>query len=280
MFFYDNFLKKLDEISKYCSIQSFGKSVLNRELFAVYIGKGNKKLIVQYSIHAREYICTHLCFLHIKSLLKKTFDGQIILVPMSNPDGVSLCVDGLDSVKSNQIKSFLQNINKSNNFSLWKANANAVDLNVNFDANWGNGKHNAFTPSSENFIGYYPADQPETQALCNLVEKEKPIGTISYHSKGEEIYFKFKQKRSDLIRDQKIANEISKLTTYKIKNTPFSVGGFKDWCIQKYNIPSFTIEVGKDEFNHPINIKNLPYIWSQNRLVPEKTLALCSGFDI
>ena len=76
-----------------------------------------------------------------------------------------------------------------------------------------------------------------------------------------------------------IAVELSKLTGYMLVGQGGSVGGYKDWCIKQYGIPSFTIEVGKDEYSHPIQIDKLGEIWQQNKLVLKKLLALLRQID-
>ena len=78
--------------------------------------------------------------------------------------------------------------NGSSDFSMWKANANGVDLNNNFDANWGTNMH-SLVPASHGFVGCNPMSERETKAIAKYKEKHKPFITISYHSKGEEIYF-------------------------------------------------------------------------------------------
>ena len=52
-----------------------------------------------------------------------------------------------------------------NNKPLYKANANGVDLNVNFDAKWGSGESNLTTINDENYIGKHPFSESETKAL-------------------------------------------------------------------------------------------------------------------
>ena len=54
---------------------------------------------------------------------------------------------------------------------------------------------------------------------------------------------------------------------YKIKKIKGSVGGYKDWCIQKLKVPSVTIEVGSDILSHPIGKQALPKIYSKNKNV-------------
>ena len=81
--------------------------------------------------------------------------------------------------------------NKGKDFSLWKANARGVDLKVNFDAKWGPGKQNVRYPASANYIGSMPFSEPETRALAEFTKEVKPDATISYHTKGGEIYYGF-----------------------------------------------------------------------------------------
>ena len=92
--------------------------------------------------------------------------------------------------------------------------------------------------------------------------------TISYHSKGEEIYFNFFQESWRLVRDETIAKQFEKSTGYKIKNVEkTSSGGLKDYCVQKLKIPSITIEVGSDDLSHPINEEFLDLIYTKHKNV-------------
>ena len=125
-----------------------------------------------------------------------------------------------------------------------KANYNLVDLNVNFDANFGKGKTNVFEPNLENYIGLYPFSEPETYALKCLTEKVKPNLTISYHSKGEEIYWYYSQTYFNLKLVRHLAKRTAIYTKYKMAYSFNSHGGYKDWCALKLGIPALTIEVG------------------------------------
>ena len=129
------------------------------------------------------------------------------------------------------------------------------------------------TKNFQNYIGPYPNSEKETQYLIKLTEKVKPDLTISYHSKGEEIYYDFFQNEKDKQRDEEIAKIIAKTTKYKIKSmSKYSAGGYKDWCIQKLKIPAFTIEVGNDNFSHPLGLDKLQPIYKQNKLVIKNIL--------
>ena len=132
-------------------------------------------------------------------------------------------------------------------FPLWKSNVRGVDLNCNFDAEWGSGRLNTKSRGGENCIGDYPFSEPETAALRDFTVKVRPYVTLSFHTKGEEIYWEFCG-----MGDKRGAEIISRATGYKVKKIYGSAGGYKDWCIQKLKIPAYTVECGSDGLCHPI----------------------------
>ena len=259
---------------KHSKINIIGQTMLKRSIYSVEFDfESDDNVIIQGAIHAREHITTDLICRLIKNV-ERNYDKykalktpNIIFVPMVNPDGVELCYDGVKSVKSKILKTKLININNgSKDFLLYKANANGVDLNVNFDAKWGSGRQNKFLAASSDYIGESPMSENETKALAMLTVKKKAVFTISYHAKGEEIYYQFFNKPENIRRDKKIAKIIARNLKYKIKNTEsVSSGGYKDWCVLRLNIPSVTIEVGKDSLLHPIENKNLNQIYKRNK---------------
>lgn len=224
-----------------------GRSTQGRPLYYFKVEKTNyPRIIVQYGIHAREYITTYLALEQIKDFVKNGKVGTVYFIPSLNPDGVVIC---------------------NNEDSLYKANANRVDLNVNFNAKWSRGKSNIKNPNSENYVGKFAFSEKESIAIRDFTLKVRPHATISYHSKGEEIYYQFHQPKKRKTRDRKIALLLSKSTGYTIKSTPNSCGGYKDWCIKKLKIPAFTIEVGKDSLLHPICKEHLQEIFIKNKRV-------------
>ncbi len=272
----EKFLKQKIEHAK---IEIIGESVLKRPIYAISFDFAQEKsVIIQGAIHAREHITCNLLCKMISELsvnfekYKKLKTPNIVFVPLSNPDGASLVTDGLKSVKNLKTRKFLLSLNnKSKDFSLFKANANGVDLNTNFDARWGTGKANLFYPSSHGFVGKCPMSEPCTQTLALLTKKVKPVFTISYHTKGEEIYYDFFARKENLKRDRKIAKIVKSATHYKIVSAQnSSSGGYKDWCIEKFEIPSVTIEVGSDKLSHPIGTAHLEKIYKRNKNILKK----------
>ena len=239
-----------------------GKSCLGRKIFAVKVGEGSPVGIAQYAIHGREWITALIAIAHYKIGVAK---GSLWLVPLANPDGALLSQRGLSSIKKKTALDTLLRLNaKSEDFSLWKANARGVDLNVNFDADWGKGKKNLRTPGAENYIGTSPFSEPETRALKAFTEYVKPDYTVSYHTKGEEIYWYFQQSLFECARDYALAAALSKATGYPLAYASGSVGGYKDWCIRRFQIPSFTIEAGEDCLPHPLGLEALEGLIKKN----------------
>ncbi len=219
-----------DEVSLFYQRYPYKKCVIGyschgREIYAFHVGSDNgRQFIAVYAVHAREWITARLALKHIKKRIKK---GGGWVIPLLNPDGANISQTTLP---------------------LWKANARGVDLNCNFDADWGHGRYNTTCRGSENCIGDYPFSEPETIALREFTKKIQPYVTLSFHTKGEEIYWEFGGRG-----DMRGAEIINRVTGYSIKRIFGSAGGYKDWCIQKLHIPAYTIECGSDVLTHPIN---------------------------
>lgn len=260
-----------------------GKSVLGKNILATHIGSyDGVQIIIQGGIHAREYISTLLMieqarYLYATDSIKT---GGIYFIFLTNPDGAQIVLDGINSVPCDITKQYLTLANNGFDFSQYKANINLVDLNTNFDADWGSGSQNVLCPNTQNFIGFYPESEREVQNLINFTNQIKPSLTISYHSKGEVIYYGFTgESEQDVERDRSIGQQLADLTGYNLEFTELSSGGYKDWCIQKLKIPAYTIEIGDVNIPHPIGEEFLPEIFEQNKDVPLLALNLAIEYQ-
>lgn len=224
----------------------FGQAESGRLLPYVRVGRGSPTILLQYCIHAREYITSYLALSQIRDAESAYPGGSLFFAPMVNPDGVEIVLGGEP---------------------LYKANGKGVDLNVNFDAKWGTGVNNKRIKGAADYIGEYPFSAAETRALRDFTYFVKPDATVSYHSKGREIYWYFGQEGERAERDFKIAEAVGGVTGYRVTNPSGSAGGYKDWCIENFAIPSLTIEVGDNYLAHPIGKERLPKIAAENAAV-------------
>ena len=259
----EKFIKSLD---KTYNVKVLGKTKFNRKIYAVekMVNKNLSTAVLVAGIHAREWITTELLVEFINRNIFKTithFNTALIL--MANPDGVELSINGMKNFEEKYRKKLLK-INGTNNFSLWKANARGVDINNNFDADFK--KHNKATkPSSYGYAGKCAESERETKAIVSYLKKINPFIVLSYHTKGEEIYFEYFQNKDLLVRDRVIAENFQNSTGYIIKNVEsVSSGGLKDYVVSHLKIPSLTIECGSDELEHPITKLNDIFLRNKN----------------
>ena len=243
-------MRIIDKVSLFYQTFKGEKSIIGNSLFGlpIYCITVRKSdfpiIVVQSGMHAREHITTLLSIRLAQDFYDFGKVGTVHFIPLINPDGVCIC----------------ENFNR-----LYKANGRGVDLNVNFPARWGMGEFNKIISGDSDFIGEYPLSEKESSLLCEYTLKVKPNMTVSYHSKGEEIYWEFGQKGNMRKRDKSIANAVARETGYNVKLTPNSTGGYKDWCVQQLKIPALTIEVGADELEHPIGEEYLDSIYQKNK---------------
>lgn len=250
--------QKLTRLKKTFEYFEFGKSTLGEEILGFHIGStSGKQILVEAGIHAREYISTLATIEEMKYLKSNFmhFNFGVYFIPLMNPDGVRLVLDGPSFISNKTLKKYLFEINNSSSdFSLWKANILGVDLNSNFNALWGKGKFNRFSPGPAGFVGYYPNSEIENANLIRFLKEHKIAGSLSIHSKGEVVYYGYDNlSKSKLTRDKRIAESLASYLNFTPEKTEQSVGGVSDYISEIYGVPALTIELGSDDLTHPIS---------------------------
>ncbi len=155
-----------------------------------------------------------------------------------------------------------------NYFCGWKfLRSTGIDLNLQFPARWENAREIKFsqgytTYAPRDFVGNFPLEAPESLALYDFTLNNRFDLMLTYHSQGEVIFWKF------LDYDPPYALEIGEvfanLSEYSLEDTPYSssFAGFKDWFIQNYNLPGYTVEVGSG--TNPLPISQFDVIYEDN----------------
>lgn len=149
----------------------------------------------------------------------------------------------------------------------WKANANGVDLNLQFPAGWQEARRIKFEQgytklAPQNFVGEGPLTQSEALAIYNFTLKNNFELTISYHTQGEEIYWNFQNINPP--QGYEIGRIFARVSGYDLTDVPYnsSFAGYKDWFIQNYKRPGYTIEAGIGE--NPLPISQFDEIYNDN----------------
>ncbi len=269
---YDIFLSDLSRLVikfPFLKKETIGYSVLGKPIYAVKLGNSGQKIIITAAHHAKEWITSALVMCIINTLCQNAvIDKTFYFVPMVNPDGVNLCIRGLSQDLPMYVRNRLITINSSEDFvGKWQANIRGIDLNHNYDASFSKGKaiqlkEGIFAPAPTRYSGEYPESEPETKAIVSFTKKISPQMVIAYHSQGEEIFYKYQGRCTPSA--EKIAQKLADASGYELvlADGLTDCTGYKDWVIEKFNIPAFTIEVGKGE--NPLPISQLEKIYNDN----------------
>ena len=167
---------------------------------------------------------------------------MLSIVPMVNPDGVSLVMNG--PPENETWRNRVIELNRgSTDFSGWKANIRGVDLNDQFPARWELEKaRNPGQPGPRDYVGEHPLSEPEAIAMADLTRRRDFARVIAFHTQGEVIYWGFENLEPP--ESEILVNEFSRVSGYQPVKTIESYAGYKDWFIQDWRRPGFTVELG------------------------------------
>jgi carboxypeptidase T len=261
---YHNYAELTSELNKLASenpdileLSVIGKTVENRDIFAVRINtdhanaQNKPALIVMGGHHAREHLSVEMPLKFINYLVTNFRNNDervkslietrdIHIIPAVNPDGLEYDISG-------------------SSYRMWRKNrskasgsAFGVDLNRNYDFQWGTGGSSS-SPSSDTYMGPRPFSEPETQAIKKYVEEHTNITVLlSFHSFSKLILYPWGHKYSgieignDKVVHQKMAEKMSTWNGYTPQQSSelyIASGDTTDWSYGVHKIISFTFEL-------------------------------------
>ncbi|NLX64633.1 MAG: hypothetical protein GX022_07665 [Clostridiaceae bacterium] len=256
----DESLKLADSYPDIISLDSIGNSVEGRNLLLIKLGKGDKKIILCGSHHAREYISSSYLMKMVEEYARayssNSYFGKynvreildcicIYIVPMVNPDGVNLVNKGIDAVGNQEAVEAMVMLRPS--YREWKANINGVDLNRQYPAQWEEKYDEVGKPASESFKGTAAATEPEIQAMMKLSNENDFILAASFHTKGNVIYWADRATVNLIPGVKDMAKRLVLLTRYQsmpVSEDPAIYGaGYENWFRLAFLRPAFCIEL-------------------------------------
>lgn len=268
-------LDRLRSIYPFLRYRSIGSSVMGKTIPEVAVGRGLKRVHINGSFHANEWITTPILMRFLNEyLLAVTNNGAIrglvmgyiyeatalSLVPMVNPDGVNLVVNGLP-IEEDYRNMVLAINDGSTDFSGWKANIRGVDLNNQFPARWEiEAARKRQQPAPRDYPGPSPLTEPESQAMARLTRESNFDRVLAYHTQGEVIYWGFENLQPP--EAEILANEFARVSGYLPIEFVDSYAGYKDWFIQEWRRPGFTIEAGRG--TNPLPLSQFEEMYQEN----------------
>jgi len=268
------------------SYQSIGKTPYGRDIWAVKLGKGDIPVLFDGSLHAREWISTVLLMKVIESYAESYTTGTQLegynikglldksclwFLPMVNADGVTLQQFGPAAFPKEIQSRLLQMNDGKSDFKRWKANAQGIDLNQQYPADWENKDTKVYKPYYWNYKGSKPLEAPEAQAVVEFLKQLQPEILINYHSSGNMIYWhSLYTSERNLQRTRILADKVSAITGYRLvePSTKPGAAGLMDYFLSHFDRPSLTIELNKYVGETNVPLENFPLLWEQNKTVP------------
>ena len=177
---YDTITKRMRELAALdpanVAMEMIGPSFEGRPIWALKIGHGPTKILVNGTQHAREWIGTMVNMSVADRLVRNPENRGLLdtstfwIVPVMNPDGYQYTW-GTDR--------------------FWRKNRRGgygVDLNRNWSVAWG-GDGTSGNKRSDIYRGEYAFSEPETQAMRNLAKREHFALHVDFHAFSQLILY-------------------------------------------------------------------------------------------
>lgn len=277
-------IRRLTETYPAFRTETLTTTAFGRTVETLTIGQGERVVLYTASHHANEWITTPVILKFLEDLAEAARTGgrlygvpaenilnaaTIYTVPMVNPDGVDLVTGAIQPGTLEYVTA----LRLADNYpdipfpDGWKANLLGVDLNLQYPAGWRMAREIKFSlgftkPGPRDYVGRAPLNQRESIALAEFTERLDPALVLAYHTQGEVIYWQFRD--YEVPGAKALGEEFARLSGYALADTPYesSFAGFKDWFIQEYRRPGYTIEVGMGE--NPLPISQFSKIYRDN----------------
>lgn len=274
-------IEKISEKYPFVETKSIGNSVMKKSIYCLKIGDGEKKLFLNGAHHGLEYLTSAFLMKFLWEFAKAVSENgeflgydakellenvSVYVVPMVNPDGVDIAINGLDITNPYHQK-LISSVGIHSFNKVWQSNARGVDINHNYNANW---RVVTAHPCESKYAGPYSESEPETKAVVEFVRKMDFDILVAFHSQGKEIYYDFDGIVAE--NSRQIAEEMAKVSGYAacIPEGTASFGGCKDWFIKEFGKAGFTIEIGSGK--NPLPMDKLDEIYDENAKIILKAM--------
>ena len=277
-------IRQITDAYPFVRSQIIGTTAFGRPIPALVVGTGPRKVLYTASHHANEWITSYILLKFAEELAAAIGSNgrvygvpakniaaaaTIYLVPLVNPDGVDLVTGAIapGSLEYAIAAGLADNYPAIPFPDGWKANLLGVDLNLQYPAGWQQARQIKFAqgftrPGPRDFVGRAPLTQLEARALAEFTETVDPELVLAYHSQGKEIYWQFGNIFVPGARE--LGEDFARTSGYTLADVPeaSAYAGYKDWFIQNFRRPGYTIEVGEGE--NPLPLTQFEQIYRDN----------------
>ena len=276
-------IRQITETYPFCRSETLTQTAFGRPVQTLVIGDGPRKVLYSAAHHANEWITALVLLKFAEDMAQAIVDGgtiggmdaraisenaTIYMVPLVDPDGVDLVTGAIQpgSLQYETARSLADYYPQIPFPNGWKANLLGVDLNLQYPAGWLMAREIKFSqgytrPGPRDYVGRAPLNQLESRALAGYTDAVNPELVLAYHTQGRVIYWQF---GAEVPGARALGERFAEASGYELADTPYesSFAGYKDWFIQNFRRPGYTIEVGMGE--NPLPISQFDQIYAEN----------------
>lgn len=247
------------------SLVLYGRSVMGIPLYSATLGTGPRRVLFTAGQHGNEWLTSAVMLRFLEQFCIRE-DWQWVLeqntlcfIPLINPDGVDLVTGALSSGPYySEAQIISQNYPQIPFPDGWKANIQGIDLNLQFPAGWEKARELKFaagftSPAPRDFVGDYPLQAVEASTLAGFTEIFSPAALLALHSQGQVIFYMFNGYAPE--GSLPLGRKMAEVSGYVLMETPSysDNAGYKDWFIQDFDLPGFTVEMGLGQNPLPVS---------------------------
>ncbi|MBE6942947.1 MAG: gamma-D-glutamyl-meso-diaminopimelate peptidase [Ruminococcaceae bacterium] len=282
----------------FCRTELLATTAFQRPIRTLVIGSGPRKVLFTAAHHANEWITAYILLRWAEEFAQAIQSGgqvgdvdaaalneavTVFMVPMVDPDGVDLVTGAIrpGDVQYEVARRLSENYPEIAFPDGWKANLLGTDLNLNYPAGWLQAREIKFSqgytlPGPRDYVGRAPFNQLETQALSGYTEVVDPELVLAFHTQGQEIYWTFSNIEVPGARE--LGEAMAAASGYRLADVPYNsaFAGYKDWFIQQFRRPGYTIEAGRGV--NPLPLSQFEEIYRDN--LPILNIAASGNYPV
>ncbi len=239
-----------------------------------------RHVMVQAAMHAREYLSAQMVMAMLENYAymyhhDKKINGLGVrplfsevcftILPMVNPDGVSISQKGIDGALTTPTLEWLtQMVDSGRDCTRIKSNARGVDINRNFPNGFAVAEGLRNVKDFDFYPGQAPLSEIESQLMMRTAQLHDYTCFLNYHTSGNLVYYGCGNAADNVnALAQKMAQLIENHTGFPGYGPDSAApnGSWADEVEVRFLRPSATIELGTYS---PVPVKEFPKLLRKN----------------